>query len=210
MEDYQIVILFLIAIISIVLGFIALLKQKIYLNPKTNAPVEIDVPILGKMKSNYPALVFVFLAFLLLVFIIQKSNDLNEESETRMNSLQDSIKKLQSKIETPKVEWVVTGKLSKENLDIDFDTYSVSVTPSSVKSFPNPNGSYKIIATLDKGVPFEEAIETISFDDKNWSAVISPKRDSALISSMTSTTRIYKSPKIEMFSKILSTTDRHD
>jgi hypothetical protein len=51
----------------VVLGFLALLSQKIYLDPRTNAPVEIDVPILGKMKANYPALIFVFLGCAMVV-----------------------------------------------------------------------------------------------------------------------------------------------
>ncbi|MGH2508312.1 MAG: hypothetical protein ACRDHZ_13055, partial [Ktedonobacteraceae bacterium] len=58
--------------ILIFLGFIALLSQKIYIDHRTNKATEIDVPILGKMKANYPALIFVFLGCAVVVFGLNK------------------------------------------------------------------------------------------------------------------------------------------
>src|SRR5207248_1160733 len=66
-------IVFGIAILSIILGFIALLSQKIYLDPATNQPAEVEVPLLGKIKTNYPALVFVFLGAVLAFGTFQKA-----------------------------------------------------------------------------------------------------------------------------------------
>jgi hypothetical protein len=42
--------------------FVALLKQKSYLDIRSGEIIEIEVPIFRKMKTNYPALIFVFLA----------------------------------------------------------------------------------------------------------------------------------------------------
>jgi hypothetical protein len=53
--------LYLLSALAIVLGFIALLAQRVYLDRETNTPVEVSLPILGRIKTNYPALVL-FLA----------------------------------------------------------------------------------------------------------------------------------------------------
>ena len=51
----------------IVLGFVALLKQKTYLDRKSGQTT-IEVPLAGKMTTNFPALVFVFLGFVLALY----------------------------------------------------------------------------------------------------------------------------------------------
>ena len=40
----------------IVLGFFALLAQRIYIDSGTLTASEIEIPFLGKMKANFPAL----------------------------------------------------------------------------------------------------------------------------------------------------------
>ena len=42
--------------LCVLLGFVALLSSKIYIDDKTNAPTEVELPIIGKLKSNCPAL----------------------------------------------------------------------------------------------------------------------------------------------------------
>ena len=71
--NYIILIAFSLASISILLGFIALLKQKTYLDSKTNQPTDVEVPLVGRLKTNYPALVFVFLGFCLAFYVVHKS-----------------------------------------------------------------------------------------------------------------------------------------
>jgi len=44
-----------------ILGFIALLSSRIYIDQPSNSTGEVEVPFLGKPKGNYPALVFVLL-----------------------------------------------------------------------------------------------------------------------------------------------------
>lgn len=51
-----------IAGLLIFFGFVALLLQKTYVSdPNTGTASEIDLPFIGKLKTNYPALIFVFL-----------------------------------------------------------------------------------------------------------------------------------------------------
>jgi hypothetical protein len=47
--------------LGFLLGLIALLTSRIYIDKASNSTVEVDVPLLGKLKGNYPALVFVLL-----------------------------------------------------------------------------------------------------------------------------------------------------
>ena len=54
-------IIYLLAGLCFVLGFVALLKQKTYIDSQTNQPTEIELPFVGKLTTNYPALGFVFI-----------------------------------------------------------------------------------------------------------------------------------------------------
>ena len=49
-----------ISILLIILGFIALLKQKTYIDSKTQQPTKIKLPFFGEMITNFPALIFIF------------------------------------------------------------------------------------------------------------------------------------------------------
>lgn len=52
------IILYLMSGLCIVLGFVALLLQKTYVDTNTNTPTEVELPLIGKLKTNIPALVF--------------------------------------------------------------------------------------------------------------------------------------------------------
>ena len=56
--------------LSILMGFIALLAQKIYMK-NNNEVSEIEIPLIGKMKFNYPALIFVFIGVVLIFYSTQ-------------------------------------------------------------------------------------------------------------------------------------------
>jgi hypothetical protein len=58
--------------LMVCLGFIALLKQKTYLDTQSGKTA-VDVPFVGKMTTNAPALVFVFLGFALALYAGKKS-----------------------------------------------------------------------------------------------------------------------------------------
>jgi hypothetical protein len=48
--------------------------QKTYLDPETKQPTEIEVPLIGKLKTNYPALIFVFLGIVLAFLTFRTSH----------------------------------------------------------------------------------------------------------------------------------------
>ena len=66
-------VLYGISALCIVLGFIALLKQRLYIDERTQEPTAVELPLFGKLKTNYPALVFVFLGAGLAFYAIHES-----------------------------------------------------------------------------------------------------------------------------------------
>ena len=69
----MLLIIYGISTLTIILGFIALLTQKIYIDTDTKQLTQIDIPMVGKMKTNYPALIFLFLGIFLAVYAFSRS-----------------------------------------------------------------------------------------------------------------------------------------
>src|SRR5882757_3424246 len=129
-----------ISILLIILGFIALLKQKTYIDPETKQPTEVEVPVLGKLKTNYPALVFIFLGFAAAYFAFNKpkSKDL----------------------------WTIQGSFASPlNKKINWEKGDIWLKPIELTEPPhiNNNGIFTINLLLDQGLTFEDAIESIQF-----------------------------------------------
>ncbi len=53
------------------IGAYALLRQKLIVDDSGNV-IEVEIPIFGKIKSNYPSVVAIFIAAALCAFIIDK------------------------------------------------------------------------------------------------------------------------------------------
>jgi hypothetical protein len=62
------IVLSCLAVLALVLGFFALLKQKTYIDANSGAVTSVELPLIGKLKTNYPALVFVFASLLFAYF----------------------------------------------------------------------------------------------------------------------------------------------
>ena len=88
------IIMYIISISSIILGFVALILQKTYLDPETQKPTEVEVPVIGKLKTNYPALVFVFLGFAGAFYSFQRSQVKEKVQWTIQGSLVDSAHRI--------------------------------------------------------------------------------------------------------------------
>jgi len=140
------------AILSILLGFVALLTQRIYLDANTQKPVDIDVPLLGKMKTNYPALVFVFLGFFFAYIVLEKQPKEKKEIEWDINGA----------FTDPKInDWQAGGKL------ILFPT---KITPNVDK-----NGKFTISMKIEEGKSFEDMIEKIEYSHNDGEVTIYPR-----------------------------------
>lgn len=152
-----------ISTLAIILGFIALLTQKIYMDAKTQKATQIKIPIFGRMRTNYPALVFVFGGFALSVIAVNKTPQEIEVYKT-----------------PPKKEWKITGsfKLRGEE-NIDYGTGTFAVFPSDFEGGVNKDGSLDIIAKIEEGKTFEEVIERMDYTHTRGSICIIPKDEYA-------------------------------
>jgi hypothetical protein len=180
----------IICLISIILGFIALLKQRVYMDSNTREPVEYDIPLIGKLKTNYPAILFVVLGFSLLAYDLSVTKKVPVEKKTETVKL--------------KKFWEVEGRLvpSAANSNIDFSKFDIDVHPSTIETFTSPGGAYLIKIQLDEGKKFEEEIERVKFTGKNWEALINPHEQfysDSLIETQTETTRKFKPLKVNVF-----------
>jgi hypothetical protein len=131
-------------VLTLFLGFFALLRQTTYLDAKTNAPIEIELPIFGRMKTNYPAVIFLFIAAL-FGYLGYLSRDL------------------------PRAQWSVVGSVAYPNgtlLDAaDWKELQINVVPSSYNSTVNKDnsGRFTIAPALLDGINFEDEITSVIF-----------------------------------------------
>src|SRR5258705_5810237 len=147
----QVYILYLIATICIILGFIALLKQKTYLDSRTNQPTSIEIPRIGKMKSNYPALIFVFLGFAIAVLAMIR---LNRDVQTSQSP--------------SKVLWTIKGTLKNPAFDsVDWNNFTLELREPDIKYDVPNNGLYEITFLLDSGITPESKYRRLEFTDEN-------------------------------------------
>jgi hypothetical protein len=145
-----------IAALSIVLGFAALLLQKTYLDSRTGLATSIELPVLGKLRTNYPALVFALLGIGLAIF-----------------ALRSSIKS----------EWVLTGRLEHPSQkDIDWSHCLVRAIPSEVWSDVSREGLFTIRAFIEDGKSIDEVLDTLDFTHEVGSVQIYLKREHDLYS----------------------------
>ena len=143
-------ILFGIALLSIILGFVALLSQKVYLDATTKQPTEVQIPFLGKIKSNYPALVFAFLGAALAFYAFQKSFPLPPP---------------------PLEDWTLTGSFKPpEGKTIRWREGTLALLPlGPVTADVQPDtGRFQIHVKAPKGTPVENVLEAVDYSYLNW------------------------------------------
>jgi hypothetical protein len=151
---------FILSIISIILGFIALLKQKTYLDAQTSQPIDIEVPIVGRMKANYPALVFVFLGFCLAFYVVHQTL-----SQTKTDHEKE-------------VAWKITGHLMDPRAQItDWQTGKICFFPDAITASVDKSGRLDISIDLPPGKSFEDQIEHLEYVHTKGSVTILPRKE---------------------------------
>ena len=136
-----------------ILGFVALLKQKAYLD-KSGKPTHIELPLIGKMRTNYPSLIFVFLATFLIYTGYTKS------------------------LVKPKNEWVITGSFTDSLNRIDNWENRLTIHPCEIKDASvSSTGDFKIIMDITEGNTFEEVVERVYYATEYCSKDFSPKQE---------------------------------
>jgi len=124
--------MYAISILGIVLGFIALLAQKVYIDANTNQPTEIEIPFFGKLKTNFPAIAFVFFGFALAYITFEKSHH-------------------------NRVEWNIEGTMEKlENQEIEWDMGNIILTPEDPNIDISEEGRFTISVDIDQGKSLQD------------------------------------------------------
>jgi hypothetical protein len=148
-----IIVMYALAGLCFVLGAIALMKQKTYIDTETNEPTEVEIPIVGKLKTNYPALVFVVIGGVLAAIPWYKECPVKAEVE--------------------KQSWVITGRFLPppgENLKMEAGVLVLS--PKDFDSVPFPNGTFKIVGNIQKDKKIEDVVDSISYTNGRFSGFI--------------------------------------
>lgn len=167
-----------IGVILFVLGFFALMAQRIYIDPQTNAPSEIEVPILGKMKANYPALVFAFLGAVIVIVGFSKHEG------------DDSV------------SWLIDGEIISDTPGINWRDGQLAIFPENTELEINETGQFRIKHKIKKGRTVEDVIERIQYTNPAGTILIVPKDaleqhskhggGNSVIAALTSTSRKYR------------------
>ena len=163
--------------LAILLGFIALLAQKTYIDSKTNQPTQLSIPIIGKIKTNYPALLFVFLGFVMAYMALEKSYP------------------------PRKIPWTIHGSFdTTASEDFDWREGIFTLHPTDFYIGMSPGGEFIITGNIEEGKTFEDVVEFIDYSHKSGSIKIYPKQElesykqgnETLIEAITDTHRKYK------------------
>ncbi|HTT38609.1 MAG TPA: hypothetical protein VMH32_13180 [Burkholderiales bacterium] len=142
-------IMYALAALCLVLGFVALLAQKTYVDTKTNQPTEVELPLVGKLKTNYPALVFVAVGAFLAAFTWSKPRDLGEE------------------------QWTITGSLRQPaGATIKWEEGALVLLPKAFDVALASNGTFQIAGSIPKGEKFEDVITSILYTNGKVSGQI--------------------------------------
>jgi hypothetical protein len=138
--DASCIYMFGVSTLLIVLGFIALLKQKLYVD-KDSGETEVEIPFFGKLKSNYPALVFVLLGAALAFYGFQKS------------------------FPPPKTQWTLTGLFQDPlHRDIKWGTGTLQLTPTVISGTVYDSGRFEIQVPIEQGQNLESVFDGLHYD----------------------------------------------
>lgn len=137
------------AALCFLLGFVALLLQKTYVDSQTNLPTEIELPLVGKLKSNFPALVFVVVGAFLAYVAWSRPPDLGEE------------------------QWTVTGSfLAPKGEEVKWQDGTLAILPKAFDSVELQDGHFQIQGSIPKGKRLEDVVTAIVYSNANVSAQI--------------------------------------
>jgi hypothetical protein len=167
--------------LTIVLGFAALLCGRIYVTDgNTGQSTEVDLPLVGKMKTNYPALVFVLVGAMLAIYTLKQHYQLISQT----------------------VAWNIKGTLTQPGHNItDWRYGEIKLVDLGPNVQIKEDGEYEIDVQLPASETFESAVQQIYYTTRNnGSALLVPSdalglyqkdRSTSPLQSMTKTTRVY-------------------
>ncbi len=138
--------MYILSFFVIVLGGISLFVQRIYKLDKEGDKTVIELPFLGRLSTNYPALAFVFIGAGMAIFAFSR---------------------------TGAEQWFVTGQFkAPPSKKVEWTTGLVTVEPRSFNVSIGRDGSFQIVGNLTSGEKFEDVVGQITYTDENFTGRI--------------------------------------
>jgi hypothetical protein len=135
--------MYVLSALILALGGVSLFVQKVYkTDQETGEKIEIELPLLGKLKTNYPALAFAFIGAGLAVFTFNKTCELKDQ-------------------------WVISGQFKMPDSGaIDWTKGVLTLYPKQFNPALEKDGSFHIELSIPKNRKFEDMFGQISY--YNW------------------------------------------
>lgn len=137
----------------LLIGAFSLITQKITAKDReTGEEVEIKLPFWGKLKTNYPALGFVFIGAALAAFTYSKACEMEQSKMERQSRDAQN--------------WTISGEfVAPEGELIDWTEGHVTLHPMNPLPTIAKNGTFQITGTIQKGKRFEDIVKQISYEN---------------------------------------------
>lgn len=172
----------------VLLGGMSLVLQKVYkVDSTTGEKTTVEIPLFGKLSTNYPAIVFVFIGAALSTYTLNKTMESDDH-------------------------WVVSGSFRTPNAEaINWERGNLRLSPKKYHMSVSPDGTFEIQGEIKKGRNFEEEVKQITYencscDGKIFGASIMAeneyrnfvKNEKSLIESTGEKTRRYKAVEVNI------------
>ena len=137
--------MYILSFFVISLGGISLFIQKIYKLDEKGGETVIELPFVGKLTTNYPALGFVFIGAAMAIFTFSRTNVAGAE------------------------KWFVTGQFTPpRSKDVAWKSGVVSVDPKAFDTKILGDGTFTIEGDLKGGETFEDAVRQITYQNEHF------------------------------------------
>lgn len=204
--------------LCLVFGFVPLLLTRTYIDKDSNTATEIEIPFFGKLKSTYPALVFVLAGPAIVAYAINSHREIqinlvNSNAETeRQRNAQKSAENVARLSATGDEDWVVTGRLkSADGRKVDWDRGVLSLFGGSPDVSFRPDGAFTIRLRLKRGVELEDYVQRIDYSNfESGSVTLYPKDEldkllnkdkTGLLEAKSPLSRSYRPLQLQLFPK---------
>jgi hypothetical protein len=138
--------MYILSFVVIVLGGISLFVQRIYKLDKEGDKTVIELPFLGKLSTNYPALGFVFVGAAMAIFAFSR---------------------------TGTDRWFVTGQFkAPPSKKVEWTKGTLTVEPRSFDVGIDGNGGFQISGNVTSGQKFEDVVGQITYTDEHFTGKI--------------------------------------
>jgi hypothetical protein len=190
--------------LSFVLGFAALLSSKIYVTRGAKTRTVVHVPLIGRMTTNYPALVFVFIGAALAWLALERNFALEKQQ------LEQNLALEKQKLDKPRpVEWTVSGQLqTPDRRIVDWRAGRIAIIPEGYHATVESNGRFHLSLQIEEGQTFESFVELVDYTASFGSVQFVPDddfqayqrdKDTSMLEVVTPTTRKYKPRDIRLY-----------